>query len=267
MYTVSGVAMSAVGQVAGLCCLVGSLAGCGDNSAPSNVTAPGDDTKAKTKILETGTALLQGKEPLEALNIYMNGFHFYSGNMKAQMEAHHYCSVVNEDVNQCVIFDGNGKDAKIMGVEYIISKKLFDSLPVDERKLWHSHVHEVKSGQLVAPGIPQKAEHEFMEKIIGTYGKTWHTWHTDQKFPLPVGHPMLMMGFTADGQANEAMVSERDKRLELSSSEKRKNRQSIGAPPISPGADAWQQGDVLQLILQPVPAATSGKHLRTDPPQ
>jgi len=31
------------------------------------------------------------------------------------MEAHHYCSVVNEELNQCVIFDGNGKDAKIMG--------------------------------------------------------------------------------------------------------------------------------------------------------
>jgi hypothetical protein len=73
------------------------LAGCGDNNTPSNVTAPGDDTKAKTKVLETGTALLQGKQPLEALNIYMDGFHFYNGDMKAQMEAHHYCSVVNED--------------------------------------------------------------------------------------------------------------------------------------------------------------------------
>jgi Protein of unknown function (DUF1264) len=252
--------MSAVGRVAGIFFLLAPLAGCGDNSAPSKVTAPGDDTKAKTRILEAGAALLQGKQPLEGLNVYMNGFHFYNGNMTAQMEAHHYCSVVNEEVNQCVIFDGNGKDAKIMGVEYIISRKLFDSLPVEERKLWHSHVHEVKSGQLVAPGIPQKAEHEFMEKIIGTYGKTWHTWHTDQKLSLPTGHPMLMMGFTADGQANEAMVSDRDKRLEVSSAEKRKDREGIVAPQISVGADAWQQGDVMQLILQPLPKGASGVH-------
>lgn len=232
--------------------LSGIVAACGDNNTPSNVTALGDDTKVKTKVLETGTALLQGKQPLEALNVYMDGFHFYNGDMKAQMEAHHYCSVVNEDINQCVIFDGNGKDAKIMGVEYIISKKLFDSLSADERKLWHSHVHEVKSGQLVAPGIPQIAEHEFMEKIIGTYGKTWHTWHTDQKLPLPLGHPVLMMGFTADGQVDEAMVAERDRRMGISSAEKRKDRESILAPAISPGADAWQQGDVLQLSLQPL---------------
>ena len=32
----------------------------------------------KTKALETGTAVLQGKQPLEALNVYMNGFHFYN---------------------------------------------------------------------------------------------------------------------------------------------------------------------------------------------
>ena len=104
----------------------------------------------------------------------MDGFHFYNGDMKGQMEAHHYCSVLNEDVNQCVIFDGNGKNAKIMGVEYIVSKKLFDGLPDDEKKLWHSHVYEVKSGALVAPGVPQVAEHAFMEKMIGTNGKTWH---------------------------------------------------------------------------------------------
>lgn len=225
---------------------------CGDNNSPSNVTAPGNDTTAKTKVLETGTALLQGKQPLEALNVYMDGFHFYNGDMQAQMEAHHYCSVVNEDINQCVIFDGNGKDAKIMGVEYIISKQLFDSLSADERKLWHSHVHEVKSGQLVAPGIPQKAEHEFMEKMIGTYGKTWHTWHTDQKLTLPLGHPALMMGFTADGQVDETMIAERDSRMGINSAEKRKDRESIPAPSISAGADAWQQGDVLQLSLQPL---------------
>ena len=236
------------------------LAACGDRNTPSTVQAPGEDAKTKTKVLEAGTALLQGKQPLEALNVYMNGFHFYNGDMKAQMEAHHYCSVVNEEVNQCVIFDGNGKDAKIMGVEYIISRKLFDGLPADEKKLWHSHVHEVKSGQLIAPGVPQKAEHEFMEKMIGTYGKTWHTWHTDQKLTLPLGHPMLMMGFTSDGQADSAMVAARDQRFDVKSEEKRKDRESIPAPAIAAGADAWQQGDVMQLTLQPLAKGASLAH-------
>ena len=230
-----------------------SLAACGGENTGSNVTAPGKETSAKTRALETGAALLQAKEPIEAINVYMDGFHFYNGNMKGQMEAHHYCSVVNEEVTQCVIFDGNTRGAKIMGVEYIIAKKLFEGLPEEEKKLWHSHVHEVKSGQLIAPGIPQAAEQEVMEKMIGTYGKSWHTWHTDQKQALPLAHPLLMMGFIAEGQADAAMVADRDHRFGISSEEKRRDRASIEAPPISAGADAWQHGDVLQLTLRPVP--------------
>lgn len=29
------------------------------------------------------------------------------------------------------------------GVEYIVSDKIFETLPPDEQKLWHSHAHEV----------------------------------------------------------------------------------------------------------------------------
>jgi Protein of unknown function (DUF1264) len=32
-----------------------------------------------------------------------------------------------------------------MGVEYIVSGRLFAGLPPEEKALWHSHVHEVKS--------------------------------------------------------------------------------------------------------------------------
>jgi hypothetical protein len=233
-----------------LCALVLLAAGCGDQNSPSNVSSPGGKESAKTGALETGTALLQGKEPVTQLNVYMDGFHFYSGHMEGQMEAHHFCAVVNEDLNQCIIFDGNGKDAKIMGVEYIVSKRNFDTLAPEEKKLWHSHVYEVKSGMLIAPGVPQAAEHEFMEKMAGTYGKTWHTWHTDQHHTLPTGQPQLMMGFTGDGQINPQLVAERDRRFGLSSEQKKMNRADITVPPIDPAADSWQNGEAWQLSLE-----------------
>jgi hypothetical protein len=226
--------------------------GCGDGSkAPSNVTTPGAPASAKTRTLEAGTAFLQQREPVEKLNVYLNGFHFYAGNLGAQMEAHHFCAVMNEEAFQCVIYDGSGRDAKIMGVEYIISRRLFETLPADEQKLWHSHVHEIRSGQLIAPGVPAPAEREFMEKLVDIYGKTCHTWHTDRQLELPVGHPMLMMGFTADGQVNEAMVESRDRRLGVSSQERRAERASLPAPTPAAGADAWQRGGSVQLTLVP----------------
>jgi hypothetical protein len=225
----------------------GLLVACGAKNTESNVQPPGADATAKTKILEVGTAALQNKPPIEAINAYLDGFHFYNGNMKGQMEAHHYCSILNEDVTQCVIYDGNVKDAKIMGVEYIVSAKLFQGLPEAEKAMWHSHVHEVKSGQLIAPGIPLVAEHELMKKLIGTYGKTWHTWHTDLQKELPIGVPQLMMGFTADGQHDPQMVAARDQRFGIASADKRANRDDIARPVIDPGADAWLKGRIVQI--------------------
>ena len=223
------------------------LVACGPDTTSSPVTPPGAGASAKTRALDAGAAVLQNKPPIDAINTYLDGFHFYSGRMHLQMEAHHYCSILNDDVIQCAIYDGNVKDAKLMGVEYIVDEKLFATLPEAEKSLWHSHVHEVKSGQLIAPGIPQAAEHALMEKLVHTYGKTWHTWHTDLHKDLPLGVPQLMMGFTADGQADTAMAAARDKRFGIDSTEKRKNRADITTPPVAEGADAWRQGKTVQI--------------------
>ncbi|MDD2712019.1 MAG: OBAP family protein [Simplicispira sp.] len=218
----------------------------GSNTA-SNVVAAGGPETTKTKVLEAGAAALQNKPPIEAINAYLDGFHFYNGRQNIQMEAHHYCAILNEDMIQCVIYDGNMKDAKLMGIEYIVSAPLFATLAPEEKALWHSHVHEVKSGQLIAPGIPEVAEKELMKKLVTTYGKTWHTWHADVDHQLPLGVPQLMMGFTADGQTDAAMVAARDQRFGIDSADKRRQREDISSPPIDPGADAWQQGKVYQI--------------------
>ncbi|MCK8493631.1 OBAP family protein [Spirosoma sp. RP8] len=225
------------------------LLSCGGDNTSSNVQSPGAEKAGKTNVLEAGADLLQDKTPLSKLNMYLDGFHFYNGDTKAQMEAHHYCTKINEDLTQCIIYDGNTDKAKIMGVEYIVSEKLFKTLPAEERKLWHSHVYEVKSGELIAPGLPDVAEHELMEELVSTYGKTFHTWHTDQDLALPMGHPLIMMGFTKDGMLDPTMLKERDERFKVSSEEKRKNRADIPTPAIQPGANAWQQGEIRQLKI------------------
>jgi hypothetical protein len=223
------------------------LAGCGGENSGSQVQAPGREKTGKTQVLETGADVLQDKTPLRKMDVYLDGFHFYNGYMEGQMEAHHYVTQLNEDVRQAIIFDGNGEDAKLMGVEYIISERLFKTLPEEEKKLWHSHLYEVKSGELVAPGLPQAAEHELMEKVVSTYGKTIHTWHTDRDKELPYGVPMLMMGFTQDGQLRPQLVADRDKRFGISTAEIRKNRADISVPTLDPMANAWEKGQVRQF--------------------
>ncbi|WP_053157525.1 OBAP family protein [Pseudomonas sp. Pf153] len=230
-----------------ICAAAVGLSGCAGGNTDSSVSVPGAVKTPSTVTLEAGAGVLQDKPPLQALNTYLDGFHFYNGRMSGQMEAHHYCTALNEEVFQCAIFDGNTSRAKLMGVEYIISKRLFEGLPASEKQLWHSHVHEVKSGQLIAPGIPEVAETRLMEKLVGTYGKTWHTWHPEQGNPLPYGVPQLMMGFTADGQIDPQRVRERDSRMGVDSEAKKRARSGIETPAVDPDADAWQKGRVWQI--------------------
>jgi hypothetical protein len=220
-------------------------------------SAPSGERTTKTKILEAGAELLQQEAPLRAIHAHVCGFHFYNGQIERQVIAHHYCSHLSEDLLQCILYDSDKPDARLIGIEYIISAKLFETLPPEEKKLWHSHVHEVKSGQLIAPGLPEIAEKELMKKLIGTYGKTWHTWQVDRGDKLPLGIPQLMMGFTADGQADSKMISDRNQGYGIDSNEKRKNRTDIPSSTILPGADAWQQGEALQLEAKPVQGAST----------
>ncbi|WP_462402497.1 OBAP family protein [Pseudomonas sp. Marseille-QA0332] len=244
----------------GLALLCLALQGCAGHDTESPVAPPGQPKQADTQLLELGAEALQSRPPIDQLNAYLDGFHFYNGHPHVQMEAHHYCAIVNEEVIQCVIYDGNVSDARLMGVEYIISKRLFASLPTEEKALWHSHAHEVTSGTLIAPGVPLAAETRLMSKLADTYGKTWHTWHTDQDLELPLGVPQLMMGFTADGQIDPAMLRQRDQRLGVDTAEHRRARASIRPAPVERGADAWQSGKVVQI-----PDPTGHVHLHSRP--
>lgn len=48
---------------------------------------------------------------------------------------------------------------------------------------------QVMSGQLVAPSVPTTAETMEMQRLVDTYGKTFHTWQVlDQAYdPLLAG--------------------------------------------------------------------------------
>jgi len=217
-------------------------------AAARGQTSSIDDTReslpspaTQSRDLEPGTGPIQAEGPLAAIDAHVCGLHFYSGDLSRQVIAHHYCSHVSKSVRQCVIYDSDKKHARLVGVEYVIASELFEALPAEEKKLWHSHVYEVKSGQLTAPGIPATAEMELMKGFVGTYGKTWYTWPVDCSDEVPLGVPGLMMAFTADGQASPKLLADRDREYGISSEEKKRSRAGIVAPAIQPGADAWQK--------------------------
>lgn len=166
------------------------LLSCGEDRN-STTEVPGREESSRTSVLEAGSDLIQTKAPLDPMDVYLAGFHPMKEDPGHQMEAHHFCTQVNEDFAQCMLFDGNTKNAKHTGIEYIISEKLFESLPEEEKSYWHPHNYEILSGQLVAAGLPDVAEIDLLDSKMNSYGKTWHVWSTDKGDQLPFGDPML----------------------------------------------------------------------------
>ena len=198
----------------------------------SPVAPAGEGRSLWRQTLEAGAALLQDMTPLKDFDIYVAGLHCAKHEPDMQMEAHHFCRQVNQDFIQCVLFDGNTKEANLIGVEYIISERLFESLPEHEQGYWHPHNYEILSGQLIAPGLPEPAEHAFLGQLMNSYGKTWHTWHTGRHDGepgdrLPLGDPKLMWSFNRDGEADEALRLDFQRAMGTDETAKREQRRDL----------------------------------------
>lgn len=198
------------------------------------VELEGRERETKQSMLTRGAKLLQPHGPLKQFDIYVVGFHCAKEDPHMQMEAHHYCRQVNRDFLQCAIFDGNTKNANLIGIEYIISEPLFEGLPDEERELWHPHNFEILSGQLVAPGLPDAAEKATLKRLMNSYGKTWHTWHTGRydgkgkaADKLPMGQPTLMWSFNRDGEVDASLAENLEEHMGYDSQKEREKRKEL----------------------------------------
>jgi len=195
----------------------------------SPVSPAGSGRSGWRAVLEAGASILQDTAPLADFDIYVVGLHCARDDPAMQMEAHHYCRQVNQDLLQCVLFDGNTREANLIGIEYIVSERLFAGLSDEEKPSWHPHNYEILSGQLAAPGLPERAERAFLKELMNSYGKTWHTWHTGRHDGepgdrLPLGPPMLMWSFNRDGEADERLKADLAAHMNIDEADKRAQR-------------------------------------------
>ncbi|KAL6542752.1 Oil body-associated protein 2A [Orobanche hederae] len=205
---------------------------------------PGKPMSMEQHMLDKGAQMLQSLKPIKQMNQHMCTFALYSHDMSRQIEAHHYVTRVNQDFLQCAVYDSDDSTGRLIGVEYIVSDKIFETLSPDEQKLWHSHAYEIKSGLLVNPRVPEMVIRPELENLAKTYGKFWCTWQTDRGDRLPVGPPSLMMSPQAVnmGMVRPDLVKKRDDKYNMSSEAMRASRIEIPEPEwINPQADYLKQ--------------------------
>ncbi|KAF8927319.1 hypothetical protein BGZ52_004612 [Haplosporangium bisporale] len=202
-----------------------------------------------TMAITTG---LQSFQPLKDICQSFCGLHLYPNDPKRQVIAYHYCHNLDEDRYQCLMYSSDTPEAKLMGVEYIISEKLFNTLDANEKKYWHSHKYEIESGILVQVSmtlvpemVSRNEEHTQLKTLVNTYGKIWQLWPVNDQGEckhVPTGPAQLLMAFTEGGQVNKALLDKRDKDMGISTEEKHKERVEIRGNPVAEGADQWVRG-------------------------
>jgi hypothetical protein len=194
--------------------------------------------------------VLQSYAPIRSIGCHKDDIMFVSGEPDRQFEFHELCTFLNDDVAQCLLYDSDKRNARLVGVKYTIGERIFKNLSAEEQKLWGSNQYEVKGGISVAPRLPQIAENELMNDCVNTYSKTYLTWQIDNDY-LPLRIPQLMYTITQEGpEVDRNLLSKRAKKLNADQSKLQKARATIEAHPPLPNADYWKSGTALQLAVQ-----------------
>jgi hypothetical protein len=111
------------------------------------------------------------------------GVHLLKEMPEWSQVAYHFCKPVNEDLNQCVLYDGTGPDARLIGIEYLVSDAVYRKMPAEERAYWHDHKHEVDAGLLKSLTQTGEDEKKTLAAVRTLWGKVYHTWASGRDYP------------------------------------------------------------------------------------
>ncbi|URE31330.1 hypothetical protein MUK42_06074 [Musa troglodytarum] len=150
--------------------------------------------------------MLQSLKPVKQFKQHICSFALYGHDLTRQIETHHYCGRLNQDFLQCAVYNTDDSSAHLSG----------------EQKLWHSHAHEIKSGLLASPRVP-----EMLQKELDDLSKTYD------------------------------LVKKRDDKYRISSEELKESRLSVEGPEsINTNADYWMKHrtgfaiDVVETVMK-----------------
>lgn len=114
------------------------------HSDPNPTPTPGEPMKMEQHVVDKSAMMVQCFKPINQMSQHVCTFAIYSHDMSRQIETHHYCSRLNNQFLQCAVYDSDDSNkGRLIGIEYIISDDIFETLPPEEQKLWHSHAYEV----------------------------------------------------------------------------------------------------------------------------
>jgi Protein of unknown function (DUF1264) len=126
------------------------------------------------------------KAPIEEVlhcPLALAGVHVLKDLPERSVVAYHYCKSLNDDLCQCLLYDGTGSDAKLLGTEYLVTEAVYQKMPDEEKVFWHDHKYEVDAGLIRSLTQSGEEEKATLAKVRTLHGKIFHTWVSGQTYP------------------------------------------------------------------------------------
>lgn len=104
--------------------------------------------------------------------------------------AHHYCKGVAGGMFECLLFESDEPDARLVGVEAVIDAATWQGFDAAEQPLWHYHKEEIPLLQPTLPGLSEEEAAGVAQSLEETYGKVYILWDPTVS-ELPTGQPFV----------------------------------------------------------------------------
>lgn len=139
-------------------------------SPPTGMAAKdpvGDDSAAR---IPQSTAAQGRVRPSDGFSLHVDAKHHFPAN--PDMIAHHWCKPVR-GMTQCLLFDGDGEDARVVGAEMIVSPQAYQGLSEREQARWHYHKTEIPKVEATLPDLSEDEAAVVVKSLEETYGKVF----------------------------------------------------------------------------------------------
>ncbi|MBI4401485.1 MAG: DUF1264 domain-containing protein [Nitrospirae bacterium] len=135
--------------------------------------------------------------PADGHTIHVTAPHLIDGKVRGPF--HHYCKVASpEPFIECLLYETDDANAKIVGIEYIVAKTLTrntEVLPKKQwKKVWHDHAEEIATGNVKVLDLPPDKAKEVADTVAKTDGIVFSLWPEGAKIPTGKVSMGMMVG-------------------------------------------------------------------------
>jgi len=134
-----------------------------------------------------GPSRVQPAPPTEGYTIHVDAREHVAS--QPDLIVHHWCKPLPSGTIQCLLYDSDDPDARLIGTETVVGTELYETFSEREKADWHYHREEIPAVAATFPDLTEAEAKELTATLAETYGKVVIFWNPAD--PAPIGAPTV----------------------------------------------------------------------------